>query len=340
MRIHIITESLYLIFQIPILLLAPENENCFGSKHLTKWAGCWLYHFPIDSNLLDHQYPVVLAYNGINHYVSTYILDQKSKNCAILKLMKSMTANISQVSEDLAGRGATNVKLYFDQLQVQINNAITSGDLTKFTPASSLTSGLGAPSSQPPSSQAHPPAEKRYKCDQCEQSFSRSNELQNHKVSKHGSGFSCNLCDHEPFQSAAALKLHQTKAHGQGTAKMYKCDVCQYSSNRADALKAHKIKQHGLIIPDEEMVPCINAPECKQKFITQENMRQHYRLICQKQATVTCPHPGCDRTFKNQTQMKSHFKSHTAEKKEWYCSQCKKQFSSKQSYNQHMTRHN
>ena len=90
MRICIITESLYRIFQIPILLLAPENENCFGSKHLTKWAGCWLYHFLIDSNLLDHQYPVVLAYNGINHYVSTYILDQKSKNSAILNLVKSM----------------------------------------------------------------------------------------------------------------------------------------------------------------------------------------------------------------------------------------------------------
>ena len=61
--------------------------------------------FPIDSNLLDHRYPVVLAYNGINHYVSTYILDQKSKNSAILNLMKTMTANISQVSEGLAGRG-------------------------------------------------------------------------------------------------------------------------------------------------------------------------------------------------------------------------------------------
>ena len=263
----------------------------------------------------------------------------KNQKTAILNLMKTMTANISQVSEGLAGRGATNVKLCFDQLQVKIDNAITSGDLTKVTPASSLTSGPGAPSSQAPS-QAHPPEEKRYKCDQCDQSFPRSNELQNHKVSKHRSGLSCNLCDHEPFQSSAALKLHQTKVHGQGTAKMYKCDVCQYSSNRADALKANKVKQHGLIIPDEEMVPCTNAPECKQKFITQENMRQHYRLICQKQATVTCPHPGCDRTFKNQTQMKSHFKSHTAEKKEWYCSQCKKQFSSKQSFSQHMTRHN
>ena len=113
MQIRIITESWYLIFQIPILLLAPENENCFRSKHLTKWAGCWLYHFPIDSNLLDHQYPVVLAYNGIKHYVSTYILDQKSKNSAILNLMKTMTANISQVSEGLAGRGSNQCKIVF-----------------------------------------------------------------------------------------------------------------------------------------------------------------------------------------------------------------------------------
>ena len=108
-----------LFFRFPPCYWLLKMKNCFGSKHLTKWAGCWLYHFPSDSNLLDHQYPVVLAYNGINHYVSTYILDQKSKNSAILNLMKSMTANISQVSEGLAGRGANNVKLYYDQLQVK-----------------------------------------------------------------------------------------------------------------------------------------------------------------------------------------------------------------------------
>ena len=95
------------------------------------------------------------------------------QNSAILNLVKTMTANISQVTEGLAGRGATNIQMFFDQLQVEIDNAITSGDLTKFTPG--VTSGPGAPgsSSQPPSSQAHPPSEKRYKCDQCDQSFAR-----------------------------------------------------------------------------------------------------------------------------------------------------------------------
>ena len=143
-------------FQIPMLVLAPENEHCFGSKHLTKWAGCWVYHFPIDANLLDHQYPVVIAYNGIHHYVSTYILDQKSRNSAILNLMKTMTQNISEISEGLAGRGATGVKMYFDQLVTELENSITSGDLAKLTAPSSLSSS--APPAGGSSSQAHPPA--------------------------------------------------------------------------------------------------------------------------------------------------------------------------------------
>ena len=319
-----------------MLVLAPENEHCFGSKHLTKWAGCWVYHSPIDANLLDHQYPVVIAYNGIHHYVSTFILDQKSKNSAILSLMKTMTQNVSEVSSGLAGRGANSVTMYFDQLVIELENAITSGDLTKLAASSSATSGT---SSQASSQAPAPSGEKRYKCDQCHESFSRTNELQNHKVSKHGAGFVCDLCEHEPFQSIAALKVHQTKVHGKGAAKMYKCDTCNYSSNRKDALTAHKVKQHGLIIPENEMIPCNNAPQCKQKFITKENMRQHFRLICQKQATIKCPHATCDKTFKNQTQLKAHFKIHTAEKDQWYCGQCKKQFSSKQSYQQHMTRH-
>ena len=335
MRIRIITECLYLFFQIPILVLAPENEHCFGSKHLTKWAGCWVYHFPVDANLLDHQYHVVITYNGIHHYVSTYILDQKSRNSAILNLMKTMTQNLSEVSEGLSGRGATGVKMYFDQLVTELENSITSGDLAKLT---ALSSSSGS------SSQTHPPAsapagEKRYKCDQCDQTFSRTNELQWHKVGTHGAGYVCTLCEHEPFQSAAALRVHQTKVHGQGGAKMYKCDTCAYSSNREDALTAHKVKQHGLIIPEKDMIACNNAPECKQMFITRENMRQHFRLICQKEATIKCPDGSCDKTFKNQTQLKAHFKIHTEEKKKWFCKECNKQFSSKQSYNQHMTRH-
>ena len=75
-----------LFFQIPILVLAPENEQCFGTKHLTKWAGCWVYHFPIDANLLDHQYPVVIAYNGIS--TNPYL-----KKCYLIFQVQDSPAN-------------------------------------------------------------------------------------------------------------------------------------------------------------------------------------------------------------------------------------------------------
>ena len=153
---------------------------------------------------LTTKYPVVIAYNGIHHYVSTFILDQKSKNSAILSLMKTMTQNVSEVSSGLAGRGANSVTMFFE-----LENAITSGDLTKLAASSSVTSGT---SSQASSQAPAPSGEKKYKCDQCPESFSRTNELQNHKVSKHGAGFICDLCEHEAFQSIAALKVHQTKS--------------------------------------------------------------------------------------------------------------------------------
>ena len=115
--------------------------------------------------------------------------------------------------------------MYFDQLVTELDRTITSGDLTKLTASSTLTSGTpsGAPSASQSSAQAPPPpppGEKKYKCDQCDQSFSRTNEL----------------------QSAASLRVHKTMDHGEGSAKMYKCDVCTYSSNREDALTAHKVK--------------------------------------------------------------------------------------------------
>ena len=129
--------------------------------------------------------------------------------------------------------------------------------------------------------------------------------------------------------------------HGQGTSKLYSCDHqgCSYKTNRKDALTAHQVKQHGKIIPEDEMIKCTKYPQCKQTFNTGENMRKHYKLICQKGADVKCIHPGCSRMFKNEVQMKYHYKVHTTKGKEWYCQICKKQFSSKQSFDHHNKRH-
>ena len=50
------------------------------------------------------------------------------------------------------------------------------------------------------------------------------------------------MCDHQPFSSYAALKVHIKQKHGEGTAVNYQCPN---TSNRKDAVTAHEVKQHG-----------------------------------------------------------------------------------------------
>ena len=149
-----------------------------------------MYHFPSGTDLLDHQYPVVIVYNGIHHYVSTFIVSTRFKDKAVLKVMSTMTSNLIDLSKDLQGEGSQEVKKSFTDLKGIMQNLLIQlavEDLAEFTnpfvpapppvPGQSLETG---PSSS---------AEKRYKCDTCTQSFSRSNELINHKIVAHGSGF-------------------------------------------------------------------------------------------------------------------------------------------------------
>ena len=113
--------------------------------------------------------------------------------------------------------------------------------------------------------------------------FQRSNELQAHVTSKHGEGFHCELCDHQPFSSNAALKVHIKQKHGEGTAVNYQCPNCNYTSNRKDAVTAHEVKQHGRKLRENEIVKCPNADKgCTKTFLTMENCKRHVRLICQK----------------------------------------------------------
>ena len=289
---------------------------------MVKWKGAWVYHFKDEQeNLLDHQYKAIICYNGIHHFTSTKLLSLESKNQAVPNLMVEMSQNLKEVSTGLHGfKELKNfIKLTHDQLKV-----VQRDPPTKFT----APTGPSGPSSSGPSAAAPSTEEKfKYSCDQCDKRFQRSNELQAHITFKHGEGYQCPFCQHEPFASQAALNVHKSTKHGKQTAKIYNCDSCDYTSNRKDAVLAHKIKAHNLVLSEEEKVKCPNADKgCTKTFNTQEQCRRHLRLICQKTAEVKCKHEGCDRKFKNEVQMLTHYKIHTEEGKEWQCQICDKQF--------------
>ena len=334
---------------MPILVVSPQNQPLKGTLALVKWNNAWCSHYnSTGQDCLDHQYPVILAYNGIHHYTSTEIISGEAKDKAIYRLMGQLLQGISNLGDGLTDKNnRESIISMFTIAQRDIGNMYTN-PLAKFTP------GFHVPPPPPPAPPGHQrrsaaapssvpapsdPVDKyKYICTTCNRGFQRSNELQNHITSAHGEGFSCEHCDHDPFNSNAALKVHQKTKHGVGSSKNYQCGQCNYNSNRYDALLAHEVKQHGKVVADADMKHCPNEG-CTQKFITQEQLSRHLRLICQRGADIPCDDPTCKRVFKNRVQMKAHFASHTDEGKKWKCQECDKQFSSKQAYNNHMQRH-
>ena len=335
------------IFQIPIITVCPENIQYHGTKRLTKWMGGWAVHYNGSvPDLIDQKYPIVLLYNGIHHYTSTEVISVVEKNLAYCHILDKMAGNMVDVSQNLFGIG-DKAQQAFQYIQTYIQEAKKAIEKDPTFASFAVPAATGHPLPSASSLGAAPPpagtemVEKyKYHCDICDKKFQRSNELQNHKTAVHGEGFQCNSCDHKPFSSKAALKVHQTKEHGEGSAKMYTCPEtgCTYSSNRQDAVTSHRIKQHGYVMPDEEKVQCTNEG-CTQKFSTKEQMTRHKRLTCQKATDVACLDETCDKKFKNVNQMKAHYKSHTEEYAAWKCGECDKQLSSKQAYDRHMKRH-
>ena len=181
--------------------------------------------------------------------------------------MVEMSQNLKEVSTGLHGLKELKnfIKLTHDQLKV-----VQHDPSTKFA----APTGPGGPSSSGPSAAAPSTEEKfKYSCGQCDKRFQRSNELQAHITFKHGEGYQCSFCQHEPFASQAALNVHKSTKHGKQTAKIYNCDSCDYTSNRKDAVLAHKIKAHNLVLSEEEKVKCPNADKgCTKLSIPKNNV--------------------------------------------------------------------
>ena len=85
---------------------------------------------------------------------------------------------------------------------------------------------------------------KPFKCDLCDYSSSRKDNLNRHKKLRghatevsHDEGYKCPWCN---FRSnSIVLKQHINSVHS-SKLKQYKCDLCYYSSARKDNLTRHK----------------------------------------------------------------------------------------------------
>merc|ERR1712129_33294 len=99
--------------------------------------------------------------------------------------------------------------------------------------------------------------EEPHKCDQCSFASTTPANLQNHVNSKHTKEkpHACKQCN-KKFSSPSARSQHFKREH-EKTVKTQKCDTCDYSCAKAQAMKAHKLTHTG-----EKPFECSRCSKC------------------------------------------------------------------------------
>ncbi|XP_049790663.1 zinc finger protein 236-like [Schistocerca nitens] len=108
--------------------------------------------------------------------------------------------------------------------------------------------------------------ERPFKCDYCNASFRKSNQLKRHNHKHTGEkAFKCDICD-KSFISNASLKTHLRTHEG---AKIYSCPFCDNNFSTNSSLKRH-------MVTHSESRPFM-CPYCRKTFKTSFNCRTHMK---------------------------------------------------------------
>ena len=148
--------------------------------------------------------------------------------------------------------------------------------------------------------QAHGKA-NAYPCDICEKTFSSRGALNSHKSIHENRAHNCEHCD-KIFKNPQNLASHVRTVHPKDF--NYKCEKCDFKTNRTDQIKIHMMQKH-----DPNLKP-FQCDLCEKKFATKVLFERHKEthLPNEEKYQFTCHY--CSSMFTTKSNLNLHIKSH------------------------------
>ena len=184
-------------------------------------------------------------------------------------------------------------------------------------------------------------------CPTCDKSFGSHQNLLRHIKSKNHDYPSdvenkyssmgrelCRIC----HKYVEFVNLHQEIFHSK-TSQGFKCEVCDFQTNRKDTLDRHHYLKHKIVnkryfeaidktFPEDVTFKC---GDCKKEFATKLGIENHILLTnCEE---IFCS--ICDKKFKERKSLNQHIKRIHNDKNHYECDKCKKIFRHQSSLYKH-----
>ena len=166
----------------------------------------------------------------------------------------------------------------------------------------------------------------QFTCEDCGKTYLRLKALDHHKLVAHSDNpptkpFQCTICC-KSYYRRDELNDHVISSHGE---KLFKCDLCLYSTSLEKRLKKHKISHEPR---------SVNCEDCEFKTSTKKNLMLH---IDRHHNNITLSCKICSYKCKSKIDFQSHNKrKHDQTFKGYECDQCNYKAERKDYLNTHI----